>query len=154
MADDTKLKECLAILDEIGGKPVVIFTRFQEDVRKLQQDIPGAKLLVGGCHEHIEWQAGEGQVLIANIAAGSTGVNLSRARYCIYYSIGHSRTDYNQSRYRIRRPGSDLAYPIAYYHILMEGSIDIAIRRALASKGLMSGELLAGLDKIGATQYI
>ena len=148
LADDTKLKECLAILDKIGGKPVVIFTVFQEDVRKLLQHIPDAKLLVGRKHEHLEWQAGEGQVLIANLAAGSTGVNLSRARYCIYYSVGHSKTDYNQSTYRVRRPGSDLNFPITYYHIQMEGSIDTTIRRALARKGNMAKLLLEGLDKI------
>ncbi|KKM15120.1 hypothetical protein LCGC14_1699280 [marine sediment metagenome] len=148
LADDTKLKECLAILDEIGGKPVVIFTVFQEDVKKLLSYIPDAKLLIGGRHEHNEWQAGEGQVLIANLAAGSTGVNLSRARYCIYYSVGHSKTNYNQSTYRVRRPGSDLNYPITYYHIQMEGSIDTTIRRALDRKGDMAKLLLEGLDKI------
>lgn len=150
--ESAKLDETMAVLDEIGGKPTVIFTRFIEDVRRIktacEQEGYRVKLLVGGQHEHVEWQAGEGDILIANIAAGSTGVNLSRARYCIYYSVGHSRTDYNQSRARVRRPGSDLSYPITYYHILMRDTVDEEIRAALQSKEDVANQLLRGLDKL------
>jgi len=152
LGDNSKLDECMSIVDEIGGKPLVIFTRFSSDVAKIKAALEKkgieVKLLVGGTHEHVEWQAGEGQVLLANLSAGSTGVNLSRARYCIYYSIGYSRTDFNQSRYRVRRPGSDLDYPITYYHVLMRNTVDIEIRSALQRKGKVADQLLLGLDKV------
>lgn len=147
-----KLEALLDIMDEIGGKPVVIFTRFTDDVRVIQAALTEAgistKVLVGGCHEHIEWQAGEGQVLIANIQAGSAGVNLNRARYCIYYSIGYSRTDYNQSRYRVRRKGSDITKPITYFHILMRGTIDEEILAGMSSKEHIANELRKGLQRV------
>jgi len=145
-----KVHALLEILDEIGGKPTVVFTRFKTDVQRIQQELAAkkieTKLLVGGLHQHVEWQAGAGQVLIANISAGAAGINLSRARYCVYYSTGHSNVEYNQSRYRVRRPTSDASLPITYYHIVMRKSIDVEIRAALQSKGEVANCLLKSLE--------
>lgn len=147
--DSTKATEVLAILEEIGGQPAVIFTTFEDDVKYLSDLLTSkgysVKLLIGGTHEHEAWQKGEGDILIANIAAGSEGVNLTRARYCIYYSLGFSRTQYNQSRYRIRRPGSDKTLPITYYHLIMRNSIDETIREALKDKGDVAEVIYRGI---------
>lgn len=149
--DDTKAQEVLAILEEIGGKPAVIFTTFEDDVQYLNGLLTAkgysVKLLIGSTHEHEEWQKGAGDVLIANIAAGSEGVNLTRARYCIYYSLGFSRTQYNQSRYRVRRPNSDKTQPITYYHLIMRDSIDETIRQALNDKGDVAQMIYRGIVK-------
>lgn len=148
--DNPKLQETLAILDEIGGHPTVIFTRFREDVailkRNLEKNGYGVKLLTGEVNQHSDWQdKHEGQVLIANIQAGGTAIDATRARYCIYYSIGHSRSDYIQSLARVRRTNSNLEHPITYYHILMEDSIDMSIRRAMAGKGELADYIKQGL---------
>jgi len=145
-----KLDELMNVLDEIGGEPVVVFTRFRHDVELISKALVKAKItykvLVGGKHEHEEWQAGDGQVLIANLSAGSAGVNLDRARYAIYYSLGHSRTDYDQSLYRIRRDGSDRSKFIVYYHLIMENTVDEEIRTAMKGKGQVSDYLLKRIE--------
>lgn len=147
LKSNPKLNEVLAILDELGGKPCVIFTRFRADVTALKTVLADyeVKELTGSKQEHIEWAAGAGQVLIVNIQAGSTGVNLTRARYVIYFSIGHSRTDYNQSLARVRRPGADKRFPVTYFHLIMEDSIDHEIRTAMKAKGEVADYLLKGL---------
>lgn len=142
-----KLDELLSILDEIGTAPVVVFTRFTHDVEMIterlrREGIPYREL-TGSKHEHELWQAGEGQVLVANLSAGNAGVNLDRARYAVYYSIGYSRTEYDQSLYRIRRDGSDRTKHIVYYHLIVEDSIDVDIRTAMKNKGQVSDYLLS-----------
>lgn len=147
-----KLEALMDIVDELGNKPFVVFTRFSDEVRLITEAFKKqgleTRMLVGGCHEHVEWQAGDGQALIANISAGSAGVNLSRARYCIYYSMGHSRTDYMQSLYRIRRKGSDLRYPITYFYLLMGGTIDQDILNGMGQKAHIANQLREGLRRV------
>lgn len=148
--ENPKLQATLEILDELGGKPVVIFTRFREDVRILQRNLESngysVRLLTGSVNQQMEWQyEGQGQVLIANIQAGGEAVDLTRARYCIYYSIGHSRSSFVQSLARIRRVGADLDHPVTYYHLMMENSVDLLIREAMTHKGEFADYLKSGI---------
>lgn len=144
-----KLQELKAILDEIDGKPLVVFMRFLHDMElitaMLDKEGITHRELSGRTHQHVEWQAGTGQVLLTNIQAGSEGVDLTRARYGVYYSLGHSRTNYNQSLARIRRPGADLSHPVTYYHLIIKDTIDEDIRSAMIDKGKVSDRLLKGL---------
>lgn len=144
-----KTEAALEILDSIGDAPVVIFTRFTIDVENLEHALDKAGIthlkVVGGTYQQDEWVAGKAQVLICNMSAGATGLNLQRARYGIYYSTGHSSTDYEQSLWRIRRPGSDITQHIVYYHIMIENSVDVEIQQAISSKQDVASQLLAGL---------
>jgi len=146
-----KLLELEAILDEIDGKPLVVFMRFLHDMELITRmlDYWGIthRELSGRAHQHVEWQAGAGQVLLTNIQAGSEGVDLTRARYGVYYSLGHSRTNYTQSLARIRRPGADLNHPVTYFHLIMKDTIDEDIRCAMIDKGKVSDRLLKGLTR-------
>lgn len=152
-----KVDETLSLLDEIGKHPVVIFTRFESEVKMLKQKIEETgktvKLLTGSAAEHVEWQGtkfipGEGDVIIVNMAAGSEGINLTRARYVIYFSTGFSATQYEQSLWRCRRPGSDLNHPITYYHLLTERSIDKTIFNAIAYKRDVAAEVYQSLESV------
>lgn len=142
-----KVDETLRILDEIGGKPTVVYTSFESDVHELTGRLLDAgydvKLLTGSLQQHVEFQEGDGDVLVANIAAGSVGVELTRARYAIFYSTGYSRTNYIQARGRIRRAKS--SKPITYFHVLLRGSIDEEIMKAIKNKGKVSDFLLEGI---------
>lgn len=144
-----KIDATIDILDEIGGLPTVVFTNFRSDVDALKPALEAqghvVKLLVGGMYQHEEFQNGEGNVILVNLSAGNAGIELTRARYAIYYSIGTSRTNYRQSRYRVRRPGSDVSLPITYYHLIMPNSIDGELRSAMLGKGKVSDHLLDGL---------
>ena len=54
------------------------------------------------------------------------------ARYTIYYSLGYSLADYQQSRARTLRPGQDR--PVRYIHILAADTVDEDISMALERK--------------------
>lgn len=145
-----KLQALKDVVEQIGNHPVVVFCRFKQEADDIEKALPDKKCLrlTGAVKQHNEFQAGEGDVLIANIQAGAAGINLTRARFAIYYSTGYSRTDYEQSLDRVRRNGSDLNYPITYYHILVNSTIDTAIQDVLNLKGDTAQELKQRIQNV------
>ena len=144
-----KTSTVLDIIDSIGREPIVVFTRFKSDVKFLSAALErigvSSLRLVGGVDQSVAWDRGEAQVLLVNMSAGSTGVNLQRARHAIYVSTGHSATDYEQSLWRIRRPQQDTITPVVYHHVMVKGSIDETIHDMLVNKKGRSDQMLEGL---------
>ncbi len=135
------LKELLLGIDE----PVVIFTRFKAEVKQIKTMIKKFKKegererifaeLTGEIDERNKFASGEAEIIIVNLQAGGAGVNeLVRARYGIYFSTGYSSGDYEQSLWRIRRPGSDITKKTLYYHITAKHTIDETIMKAIETK--------------------
>jgi SNF2 family DNA or RNA helicase len=135
------LKELLLSIDE----PAVIFTRFRTEVREIRKMIEamnksGEKTdkpcqIASGIDERNLFSSGKANICIANLQSGGTGLNeLVRARYAFYYSTGYSLGDYEQSKGRIRRPGSKLDKTVMYYHLIAQDTIDEVIKQALKKK--------------------
>lgn len=128
-------------------EPVVIFCRFREDIRSIRElcesltirDEKG-KILVdrtagelsGARSDLSDWLAGKYSILVAQIQSGGVGIDLTRARYCIYYSLGFSLGDYEQSLARVNRPGQDR--PVVYLHLIGAGTVDVKVYRSLREK--------------------
>jgi SNF2 family DNA or RNA helicase len=71
-------------------------------------------------------------VLGVQIQSGGVGVDLTRTRYCIYYGVGYSLGDYQQSLARVHRPGQ--TRPVVYNHLVATGTVDEGVYAALDSK--------------------
>jgi SNF2 family DNA or RNA helicase len=113
------------IMEEIAhDEPLVVFCRFRHDldlVQNLAKKHERSYAEISGRHLKdvmglTEWQAGEATIIGVQIQSGGVGVDLSRARYCVYYSLGFSLGDYEQSRARVHRPGQERN--VIYYHLL------------------------------------
>jgi len=121
-------------------EPLVVFCRFRHDldvVRALCVKYKRAYAEISGRHEKgvmglVDWQEDRASVVAVQIQAGGVGVDLSRARYCVYFSLGFSLGDYEQSRARVHRPGQ--TRNVIYYHLLAENTVDEKVYRALADK--------------------
>ena len=102
------------------GEPVVVFARFKKDlknIRKVCKELGLKSSEVSGSINTLkEWKAGETQVLAAQYSSGSESIDLTRARYCIYYSMTQRLALYEQSRKRVHRPGQ--TRPVVYYHLV------------------------------------
>lgn len=124
------------LTDMQAGEPVVVFCRFVADIDAVRESC--AKLgissseLSGHRKELDEWKAGKTQVLIAQVATGKEGIDLTRARYCIYYSLGYSLGDYEQSLKRVHRPGQTRR--VSYYHLVARDTVDTMVYDALRRK--------------------
>lgn len=128
------LLEVLGDLDE--KEPVVVFCRFRADLAAVQA--AGAALgrpvaeLSGAVRQLTEWQRGEYTILAAQLQAGGVGVDFSRARIQIYYSLGFSLGDYEQSLKRIHRPGQ--TRNVLYITLTAQHTVDEKVRDALAAR--------------------
>jgi SNF2 family DNA or RNA helicase len=126
------------VLDDIDpDEPIVVFTRYRADLDVIH-DIAAStgreslELAGRGRDELQRWQDGDAPVLAVQIQAGGVGVDMTRARYSIYYSVDHSLGNYDQSLSRIHRPGQ--TRPVTHIHLVVRGSIDERIMRALEKR--------------------
>jgi len=128
------LRDVLEDLD--ATEPVVIFARFRHDldvVHRVAVELGRTSLEISGRHDELrEWQAGAAPILAAQIQAGGLGIDLTRSRYAIYYSIGFSLGDFLQSKARVHRPGQ--RRKTEYVFLTVADSVDQQILAALARR--------------------
>lgn len=148
--DFAKLDELQSILEETPNlpqedptaeptpEPVVVFCRFRaelDDIRALCDSMGLRFGELSGRRDDLDsdGRMPEGiDVLGVQIQAGGTGIDLTRARYAVYYSLGYSWVDYQQSLKRLHRPGQ--FRPVVYYHLIATGTVDEHVYRAMQQK--------------------
>jgi len=144
------LEEVLEGIDQ--AEPLVIFARFTYDLNLIAEVCESQGYTVGTLSgqgdDLTAWQAGEYDVLAVQIQSGGVGVDFTRARYCIYYSLGFSLGDYEQSLKRIHRPGQE--HTIIYIHLLAERSVDEKVYTALQDRKDVVTAILAERNTIYA----
>lgn len=127
-----KLKLLQDVLNDIEGK-VVVFCNFRHDISMIRANVPNTYEISGSAFELNEWKEAKGSaVLIVQIQAGAESIELTDAKYAIYYSLPHSLALYEQSRARIYRPTQ--TERAVFIHLFMENSVDENIYRALRDK--------------------
>ena len=136
-------------LDDLAApEPVVVFCRFRSDLDDVQA---AARTLgreyaeVSGTRKDLErWQAGDATILGVQIQSGGVGIDLSRAAYAFYYSLGFSLGDYEQSLARLRRPGQTRC--VRYYHLVAPGTVDEQVYVALRERRSVIEAVLRNLS--------
>jgi SNF2 family DNA or RNA helicase len=142
--ENPRLDALEELLETIGPEKTIIWTVFKPTYKmigkiceKLGREV---RFLTGEQSATKKQQAiedfcrGPADTLIANAAAGGAGVNLTEAKYAIYYARGYSLTEYLQSEARNYRGGSDMHDKITHYHLTAEGTLDEVIAQALLNK--------------------
>ena len=135
-------------------EPVVVFARFRRDldmIRKAATD-QGREVreLSGRANELKSWQSdNSGTVLAVQIQSGGVGIDLTRARYCVYYSLGFSLGDYEQSLARLHRSGQK--EHVSYVHLVVKNTIDERVYGALRNKAHVVDAVLSRIKLRQAT---
>ena len=144
--DDSKLSLLADLFEDLPqAEPVVVFTRFRSEIQRIKVlaenlSRPAAELS-GSRNELKEWQAGKFNVLVVQIRAGGLGVEFTRAQYVIYYSLGFSLGDYEQSLARAHRPGQKRK--VTVYHLIARNTVDEQVYVALRAKKQVVEAILA-----------
>ena len=147
---DTGKQELLKeLLESAGQEQVVVFCRFTQDIVSVhavckELDIVCAELS-GKCNELQIWEEHKAQVIVIQIQSGGLGIDLSQSRYCVYYSVGYSLGDYQQSRARVHRPGQ--LRKVTYYHLVSENTIDVKVLKALGCRGDLVKSIIDDMRK-------
>lgn len=134
--EKTKLLEDV-LEDFQQDEAVVVFCRFDRDLDRVRDvahrsgreyyELSGRARGLGA------WQASKsGDILGVQIRSGGVGIDLTRARYAIYYSLGFSLGDYDQSLARLDRPGQ--TRPVSYYHLVAKNTVDQKVYQALRDR--------------------
>ena len=133
------LRDIPADPDQPGADPVVVFARFTHDLKAIR-DVAAE---LGRTYGEISGRTKDAlasdatmapglDVIGVQISSGGVGIDLTRSRYGVYYSLGFSLTDYVQSRARLHRPGQERS--VYYCHLVAEGTIDTVVYNALAAR--------------------
>lgn len=151
--DSSKLRTCLDLVQDLleEDHKVVIFVRFREDIRRLgeqltKQNIPHAILsgsvpakqrdsLVERFHSDPDLK-----VFIAQIQAGSLGIDLTAADSAIFYSLDYNAANYWQAQDRLHRIGQ--LRKVTYYHLVVPRTIDQVVLTVLKQKGDVAQTIL------------
>ena len=144
--DNSKQKLLADTLEDIGAdEPVVVFCRFKADLAAVHaacQSNGFTSLELSGDRDEIpRWQAGEAQVLAVQIDSGGEGVDLTRARYSMFYSLTFSLGKYDQAKARTHRPGQNK--PVTHIHLVARNTVDVKIMRALEKRAEIVQAILA-----------
>lgn len=130
----------LPTVDDEDGKvakePVVVFARFHQEIDAIKSLATSKGYRVseesGRRKELATWQTGNTDMLVAQIQSGSEGVDLTRARYTIYFSKVYSLGVYQQSLRRTLRPGQTRT--TFFIHLTVAGTVDEDIEKCLDKK--------------------
>lgn len=146
--DSAKQKLLADTLEDMGpNEPVVAFCRFHADLDAVHEAAKAAgyhSLELSGRRDELKlWQGGQAQVLAVQISAGGVGVDLTRARYSIYYSLSFSLGEYDQALSRVHRPGQ--TRPVEHIHLVARNTVDVKIMRALEKRAEVVSAILAEL---------
>jgi SNF2 family DNA or RNA helicase len=122
--DDSRCKALEDLLLDLPiEEPVVIFARFKQDIRNIRRVCKetGRKCseISGRCDEYDDWDQGKTSVLIVQIESGAEGLDFTRAKYAVYYTLTHKLWQYTQSRKRLHRPGQK--NEVTYY--ILQGKL-------------------------------
>lgn len=147
---DTKKRELLqdVLTDLDVEEPVVVFYRYNHDlknIKKVCKNLGRSLSILNSKHkENKEFQYDKKTNTIAvNIRSGGAGINLTRAKYHIFYTVGLSNADYRQALKRGHRYDEVYQHPtVYYYHLVIPNTIDEDIKNKLDSKGNLVDSLI------------
>ena len=152
------LKELLEEITGQGHKVLVwaVWTENYKQIREVCQELNLRYVEVHGGispakkRENVQiFQQDEGvKVFLGHPGSGGIGINLTQAKYSIFYSRTFSLEHYLQARARNHRGGSKEAGhdSITHYDLVCENTIDALACKKLANKLAMSESLLKDIS--------
>lgn len=155
LADVLEEVGCVRTKDDLAHEPepVVVFCRFRSDLDAVEEIAKERNLRyaeVSGRRDDgltIESEmTPDADIVGVQIQSGGTGVDLTRARVGIWYSLGYSLSDYDQARKRLDRPGQ--TRPVVMVHLLASHTADMEVYEGLAARRSVIASVLDahGLD--------
>lgn len=151
-ADDGEIREVDAsketllheMLEDMQGERVVVFCRFHYDMNAVARGALREYMEISGrVNDYARWKEYKGPVVLAVQLQAGLGIDLTEARYGIFYTLGFSLGDYEQCIARLHRPGQE--HPTIIYRLLAKQTVDVKIARALAQRAEVIRFILEGV---------
>ncbi|KKN81415.1 hypothetical protein LCGC14_0320280 [marine sediment metagenome] len=151
---DSRAKVLQEVMEEAGasaGEAMVVFCRFHHDLDNVHAAAEAVDTncleLSGRRNQLAEWQEGGAPILAVQIQSGGLGVDLTRARYAVFYSIGYSLGELDQAKARVHRPGQ--TRKVTNVMMVASKTIDEGIYRSLHDKRSIVDFVMSLVSKVG-----
>jgi SNF2 family DNA or RNA helicase len=131
----TKLDALDDLLDELGGKPVLVCYEFKHELARLLKRYPQAVALAGKDTAKLasKWNAGKIPVLLCHPASVGHGLNLQDGgSTIIWLTLPWSLELYDQMVARLWRQGQQ--HPVVVHHLVAAGTVEVSVSAALQAK--------------------
>jgi SNF2 family DNA or RNA helicase len=130
----SKLDELDTIISDMDGKPLVVFAKSSQLIElaraRLEKRQISHRVVTGDTPEHLrqpyvdQFQAGQVQVMLMTIGAGSTHFTLTRANVLVFLQRSDSMVDNLQAEFRVIRIGSQIHESITIIDMVTLGTVE------------------------------
>lgn len=144
---DSKLEAFMEMIEELDGKPVLVFYNFKHDKERIQKALKKAGIEcrdLANSKDIEDWNNQKIPVALAHPASTAYGLNLQDGgNHLIWFGLNWSLELYQQAIKRLHRQGQTQK---VFNHILViEGKRDIDVLEALTTKDEVQEKLLQSL---------
>lgn len=135
------LRDILTDLPEHDGhkEKVVVFARFKPDLEQIRNIATSLGYRYGEISGNEKSGLSSDSTMSTDcdlvgvqLQAGSVGISLTDASYCVYWSKDYSLGNYEQSLKRVHRPGQER--PVFIYHLVSPNTVDERVEDSLSGK--------------------
>ena len=156
---DCKLDALAETLEQLQGKPALVFYGFRHDLPRLEDKLAKMGLRYRQLRTDADkqaWDAGELDVLLAHPASCAYGLNLQQGgNHIIWFGLTWSAELYEQANRRLYRQGQ--GQTVIVHHLIVQGGRDEDMIQALQAKGdaqqAMLDSLKARVEEIQRAKY-
>ena len=141
-----KLDALGEIIDEAVGSPVLVAYNYQSDAKRIKARFKQATILDSDPKTIDRWNAGEIPLLLAHPASAGHGLNLQKGgNTLVWFGLNWSLELYQQFNKRLHRQGQ--TEKVIAHHLIVKGTVDETVMKALGAKNLTQKALLDALKK-------
>ena len=142
-----KIERFMELIEELNGKPALVFYSFQHDLERIKKALAKSKLRVRQLktpEDEKDWNSGKIDILLAHPASAAYGLNLQDGgNHVIWFGLNWSLELYQQANKRLHRQGQK--EKVIIHHLVTQDTRDEDVMKALQSKGDVQEELLQSL---------
>lgn len=140
---NNKLEALADKIEELQGRPVLIFYQFQSDVDRILKRVKDSKKFTG-TKDIALWNRGELPILLVHEDSIGYGLNMQDGgNYLFWYGVTDNMAAYWQAVKRVHRQGQK--HKVFNYHFTTKGTPEAKVYAALQGKTLTQDELFEAL---------
>ena len=139
---DYKLRELESVLEEAGGRPVLIAYSYRFDVDAIKKKFPQIRIYGETSHDKDDWNAGRLPGMLLHPASAAHGLNFQfGGNIAVWYGLNWSLELYLQFNKRLSRRGQKHDR-VLMYRILARDTEDRRVAERLHARAVDQGEIM------------
>ena len=144
---DCKLERFLELIEQLNGKPALVFYNFQHDRDRIIKALEKSKLrlrVLKTPQDQVDWNNKEIDILLAHPASAAYGLNLQAGgNHVVWFGLNWSLELYQQANKRLHRQGQ--TEKVIIHHLVCKNTRDEDVMEALQNKGDVQDALVESL---------